>query len=80
MHVTGFIGVAIGLLGIGVAVHGIATGSITFVFARLFHGWGPTLSADFDREERPVLFWASVLLYGLGGLMVALGAGWTVWR
>ncbi len=74
MSVTNLIGVAIGIAGIGAAVHGIATGSITFVFARLFHGWGPTLSAELDREERPVLFWASVLLCGVGGLILALAA------
>ncbi len=75
MDLKALFGIGIGLFGIWVAVQAIATGSVTFVFARRFHGWGPTLSAEFDREDRPVGFWASTLVYGLGGLLLLVAAG-----
>jgi hypothetical protein len=80
MHLRALFGIAIGLAGIGFALHGLATGSITFVFARLFHGWGPTLEAEYDRGANPFGFWASIAVYGLGGMLVAGAAAGTLLR
>jgi hypothetical protein len=80
MHTSALFGIAIGLAGIGFALHGLANGTITFVFARLFQGWGPTLQAEYDREQSPVGFWASVAVYGLGGVLMAAGAAGALLR
>ncbi len=64
-------GVGVGLAGIWMAVQSLTAGTVSFVFARLFHGLGPTLSAEFDRDDQPVGFWLSIAVYGLGGLLLA---------
>lgn len=75
MHLPALFGVGIGLFGIGAAVRALMTGNIRFVFARLLSGWGPTLAADFDRDEHPVGFWGAIGVYGLGGLLILVLAG-----
>lgn len=75
MNVTALVGVGVGLFGVGAALRALSTGTVTFVFARLLGGWGPTLAAEFDREESPIGYWASTALYGAGGLVVAALAG-----
>ncbi len=75
MNVTALAGAVLGIVGLGFAAAGLLTGSVTFVLARLLDGWGPTLSARFERDEHPVGFWLSVALYGLGGLFVLAVAG-----
>lgn len=70
MHLPALLGVGIGLFGIGTSVRALMTGTITFVFARLLGGWGPTLEAELDREERPVGFWGAIAVYGGGGVLV----------
>ncbi len=75
MQLKALFGIAIGLAGIGFALHALATGSITFVFARAFRGWGPTLQAEYDRYDNPFGFWASVAVYGLGGVLLAVAGG-----
>jgi hypothetical protein len=65
----GHILIAIGLVGIGFALHALWSGETSVVWSRL-GGWG-SLESRATRDERPMLFWSTVLLYGISGLLLA---------
>lgn len=67
-----WLGVGVGVVGLGVSAYAIVTGEVTIVWSRL-GGWG-SLSSSATRSESPVRFWGATAFYGLGGL-VLIGLG-----
>lgn len=46
----------------------LSEGTATLLIERLLDGWGPTISAEFDRDDHPVGYWFTVGFYALCAL------------